>query len=686
MSSSATPTLFARPVFEIWRSAWCVRDGEMAGELARADVLITRRREGYVGIPIWPDDAVFPPFLEVFKAFDEFKPNDLFWVSRAEAALDRARPLFETALWPRWSYLERAFDMAARTGDLVAAALVLREMCNELTVLEGADTVLSASWTRGRSRRLHTALGFVVRHLAPGFPAMSQARKLIDWSPSTDLPEPEDLLTTYQRLCDYVHPNYGSHLAFAFPERSSVGKVLVQAVITIYERFLARAAAQGRPHVEESLALPTVTVGGADDHARFVTETLPWLDASPEQVAALSEPSVRGAMLEGAGELVLNSDEIASDVRRNIGELWDVLDPASAPHDLRACIRFVQQHPQFAHCPALADWESLLHLRRSLAELEVASAAVPAGLPAAGPYDAWFQLVRASATAALEVTVAKIEGLRIACVRMLVDRNPVGAMVVARALLEQFALGSRVASRFAQAWERLEEAARSNRDLRPPMRELEQQLGRFLAGTRATVEDATRWRERWAKLGWMNLRSATDEALEALPSVLYERMTRFLKNDLLGGGTLFMSANQGIVKLASKMALDVLLELDPRMVALTLTSQMMKPVVTMEREGGPSTAGDHSALLGAVRDGIVPDRLVKDRDYQGTGTEADPFRFRRGLLYYSAFARLREQMGLESDPAARRTWASRDKEIVIGDVLRSKGTDVYFSTSPFTTD
>jgi hypothetical protein len=664
MTTMSNTELFGRPILEIWRYAWSIRDDDMAADLARADALLTQRREGFVAIPIWPDDALFPSFLEVFKAFEAFKPGDLFWVTRAEAVLDRARPLIEAVLWPKWIYLERALDIASRMGDLVTVALVLREMCSELTVLEGADAALSRSM-KGSSKRLRTALEFVVRHLWPGIPAMAQVRKQIEWSPSSNLPEPEDLLTTYQRLCDYVHPNYGSHLAFAFPERSAVGKVLVRAVVTIYERFLARDAAKHPPALA-SYAMPVAMLEGpGDEQPRFVKQTLPWLGASSDQIATLLQPSVRQTFLEDAGEGILESEEIGTNLLRHIGDLWDALEPCAAPRDVRACIRFVKEHPQLASCPALADWESLLYLRRALAELETAAAAHPSGVPAAGPYDSWFQLVRASATAALDVTVTKIAGLRFACIRMLDDRNPVGATVVARAMLEQYALGVRVAERFDKAWDSVEEAARSSRDMRPPMRELEQQLGRFLAGTRGTVEEVTPWRERWAKLGWMNLRSATEEALELLPAVLYERMTRFLKNDLLGGA-LFLRRDQEFVKLASMMALDVLCELDPRTVAFTMTSQMANVVLTMDRVGGPMTAGDPRAFRDTVREAIVPERLVKGRDYRGMGSEVDPIRFRPGLVYYVAFGKLCEQMGI--DNAARRTWFSKG---TIGDVVRT---------------
>lgn len=676
MTTVSSTELFSRPVFEIWRDAWSTRDGEMVALLARADALLAKRRAGFLDLPFWPHEGLFPPFGEVFKAFAACKPGNLSWVIQAEAALDSVRPLLDVVLWPKWIYLERAFDVAARTGDLVTAALVLREMTNELAVLEGADAVLDRA-IRGSPRRLHAALGYVLRHLSPAVSSFVQMRKQTDWPPSTNLPEPEELLTTYQRLCDYVHPNYGSHLAFAFPERSEAGKVLLQAVITIYERFLTRDRALRHPGVE-SLSMPLgMPDGGDKEHARFVDRTLPWLDASAERVESLSHTKVRRTMLEDGGDRVLEIDGIASSLVAYVGDLWNALDPGAAPHGAEACLRFMSDHPGLAPCPVLADWESLLFLRRSLTELEQSAAALPPGVPDDGPYDGWFELVRQSATAVLETTCAKIAGLRVACMRMLNDRNPVGAAVVARSMLEQYALGIRVAERFSRAWEHIEEAGRSNHDMRPAMRELEQQLGRFLAGTRGTVEGATRWRERWAGLGWMNLRSATEESLETLPSVLYDRITQLLKSDVLSGGALFLRRDEEVVKLACKLALDALCELDPTKVAFTLTAAMMRVLATMDRNDGPSTADSLQVLREAVRDAIVPTRLVKGRDYQGKGDEDDPIRFRLGLVYHIAFAKLAEQLGL--DTTRRRLWSFEEG---IGDVVGTDGADVYFSTAP----
>ena len=40
-------------------------------------------------------------------------------------------------------------------------------------------------------------------------------------------------------LNSYVHPNYGSHIAALFPERSSAARLLLEAVVGVYEAFFA---------------------------------------------------------------------------------------------------------------------------------------------------------------------------------------------------------------------------------------------------------------------------------------------------------------------------------------------------------------------------------------------------------------------------------------------------------------
>jgi hypothetical protein len=45
-------------------------------------------------------------------------------------------------------------------------------------------------------------------------------------------------------LNSYVHPNYGSHIAALFPERGTAARLLLEAVVAVYDGFFALSWAE----------------------------------------------------------------------------------------------------------------------------------------------------------------------------------------------------------------------------------------------------------------------------------------------------------------------------------------------------------------------------------------------------------------------------------------------------------
>src|SRR5262249_49970951 len=154
------------------------------------------------------------------------------------------RPLVHAVVWPRWLYLERALESASQAGDLLFGALVLRTMAEEVGALRRLDRFERALMDRPgpvtamalHSIRAHGDL--LSARFLPLDPEQPTLTNAVDVEPLS-AQEERELDAASKRLNDYVHPNYGSHLLALFPERSSAGRVLIDATISVLEHFFS---------------------------------------------------------------------------------------------------------------------------------------------------------------------------------------------------------------------------------------------------------------------------------------------------------------------------------------------------------------------------------------------------------------------------------------------------------------
>jgi hypothetical protein len=295
--------ILAPLAFPTWRVHWARLEG-IEALLAEADEALARRAFGNHFIPA-NIDARFAEQVamatRLMRAWAEGElPEDVAdRPNLARRAHEAIRPVLPIIHWPRWLVLERAFHDGSATGDLLFAALALRTMCEELQRLHALDlsadrlSHLAASSATEDGERLKLYFSVAWTSLGPlpeamlwkgeGWPSM----KLI----AVAMP---DLERARRSLNSYVHPNYGSHIAALFPERSAAARLLLEAVVIVHKALFALSWAESG--VEHGTPLG---VGPLEDWPltvqRFRSEVLPKVQRNPENEAVaqlLQVPSV----------------------------------------------------------------------------------------------------------------------------------------------------------------------------------------------------------------------------------------------------------------------------------------------------------------------------------------------------------------------------------------------------------
>jgi hypothetical protein len=194
----------------------------------------------------------------------------------------------------------------------------------------------------------------------------------------------------------------------------------------------------------------------------------------------------------------------------------------NVPVSIQGIVRTIQANLGLGLPPSFAEALLMGRLRRDMVELEALCRTLTAGasFPDTPPYDRWIEFMENCAGLAVNVSSMKMSALALAAIRMLNQRNPLGAALCARSLLEHYACGSYVAQRVAQAMKEAETAARSNGDPKPALSRLEGAIAVFLSGTRSTDEVTTYWTLRFRQnrtTGYLDLGKIVDEVLSDQP-------------------------------------------------------------------------------------------------------------------------------------------------------------------------
>ncbi|MGH7794765.1 MAG: hypothetical protein ACREQ2_07690 [Candidatus Binatia bacterium] len=347
-------------------------------------------------------------------------------------------------------------------------------------------------------------------------------------------------------------------------------------------------------------------------------------------------------------------------------------------------VRFAEKHTAPTVAVNTVMWVMLAHMRDFGHRLEVDAKQLPVDVlfPRNPPFDRWIGFTRDAIQLAVLATTHKMELMRFAAVRMINQRNPLGAILCARSLLEHYAVVKRLAERFNSDVKSIEEEARSGRDVVPRFERLEQDIGRFLVGTKTTSELETKWKERWNQLGIRKHLNIADEVERTFPrrdtrGFLYAYFSRCVHGDLLTGADLLRPGSELTVDVNLAKVVMVLADSETMEWTLDYWSPVMAPMLRLTRPAGPSDAASFDELRRALQKGSTFGQPLKPgRDVFGTGTETDPYRFREDLQYHETFYQFCREQGIDLAHWQRSHWFSDGKH---GDCLTTPdGKRLYF--------
>jgi hypothetical protein len=476
-----TPT-----AFPTWRTSWTALDGTPP-LLANADALLRRRARGNHLLPKW-DVTLTAELrasleLEALRRWTDGEPPDVSkrpWI--ATRIYEVLAPALWTAAWPRWLFLERAFFDGSNTGDLLFSALAVRTMCEEVQRLRCVDLdateiaeLATASEGTTEYARLMAFLRMVRASLdAPGDP------RHFDYASCSDgeftFSASPRLRSAKQALNDYVHPNYGSHIAALYPERTEAARILLEGLIAAYDEFFALSWAE-EPIAGPGISLDVAPLKSWPQTVRQFTRvfnaraTVAWLTTKHTDAREmLNEPEISG---------LVDSLRLSGDTARS-----KTLEHESGRHRL---------------------WEGaserdVLFIALARCVEQRLTEEFPGGAPENSEQQRWLRFVALELQLAVKLYEIKVSSFKAQLARQTVSGNPLGILLCMRSLLEQKAIAVWLVNCLESLWAETGKRVKPADNLPLQAKNFEEALARFLAGTKGTAEGERPWAARMGSL------------------------------------------------------------------------------------------------------------------------------------------------------------------------------------------
>jgi hypothetical protein len=619
--------MLTTPIFRPWRPIW---DARLADATRRLDGLAKERQKGRQTPPPLHDPC---DVQRVLLAMHLAKGR----VSSIKFVQEKIEPLLKASVWPRWLLLEAALDQAANSGDLHLSALILRNQIEELDTLRTAATVLSRreedSWD---GNAMANAMRTLTKRVLPRLQTKTDTQLFEQASDAaTAATRPEPLQQAFDRLSEYVHPNYGSHVLTVRPHGAEAAIVFIDAFVAIYEAFLSLPWAKDTDHSSE--ASPT--------QARQADSSDPYLLLADNIIPKL-KPAFPAVGKEGWNDAA-ESFRACAAREDNWAALTDLPTDVEAIRALRANSVHSDSWPEALRTLAGQNRYAFLVAQEHRLAQDAARL-----IPATIRWDDKERLsVLVSAlTFAINVTEYKLESLARQAACLINAENVLGATLAVRSMVEHHAVAIELGEKLRALWERAEKAAPNTKQLSDAFAEAEKQIARVLAGTSDPTEASSSWRTLWQEtvrkpynvLGPIKNLDARE------PGFLktYGLLSHVVHGTVCTGGDLL-----GTLEAASKAG-------QPMLAQLTLfLANLCELNAMLDRQAGSMTIAHRLDVIQRDPAGygervkamrlLEGQKLKSGRDIFGSGTHADPFRFRDGLLYHDAFYHYLKQEGIE---------------------------------------
>jgi hypothetical protein len=230
------------PAFPTWRRVW-EKDAHLRNTLCRVDKLRELRSQGNFVLPSIPtevDRAALRKCSEIVSTLVAL-PEDLI-VHRATElprVMSEIFPVLPAIRWGRWLYLEKALEQAMSTGDLLFAAVALRSLGEEALRLRALQ-IGSDDWRSRSPQEIRAWAAAVLIVIEPLVRDHSEAKskKAEHFGLSLSHKDDDEIRTCIERLNDYIHPNYGSHILVLYPESAEGCGIILDSLEKILAAFL----------------------------------------------------------------------------------------------------------------------------------------------------------------------------------------------------------------------------------------------------------------------------------------------------------------------------------------------------------------------------------------------------------------------------------------------------------------
>ncbi|QCQ22144.1 hypothetical protein [Desulfoglaeba alkanexedens] len=620
--------MLTTPIFRPWRPLW---DAQLADATRQLDELAKERQKGrQVPPPVhdWSDAQ------RVLLAAHLAKGR----VSSVKFMQDKIEPLLKACVWPRWLLLEAALDHAATSGDLHLSALILRSQIEELDALRTVAIVLSCreqgSWN---AEAMANAIQTMTKRVLPRLETKTD-EQLIEQATdaATAATRSEPLQRVFDRLSEYVHPNYGSHVLTVRPHGVEAAKVFVEAFVSIYEAFLSLPWAKDG---DDSREEPTQRgqTDSRDPYLILADDTIPTLKPA----------------FPGVGEKKWDDAAECFRHRAACENNWAALE--DLPTDIEA-IRALSANsvPSDSWPEALrtvAGQNRYAFLVAQEHRLAQDAAHLVAGTGLCDDKERLSVLVLVSGlNFAINVTEHKLDLLARQAARLINAENVLGATLAVRSMLEHHAVAIELGDKLRALWERAEKGAPNAPQVAEAFAEAEKQIARVLAGSSQPSEVSSSWRSLWQETirRPYNVLGPVKALDAAQPGFLktYGLLSHIVHGTVCTGGDLLGTRSGGskaghpmlaqlILNLARLCDTDAIL--DRQAVSMTVAHRLD----VLRRD--PSGLGERIKAMNLLEG----QKLKPGRDIFGSGTANDPYRFRDGLLYHDAYYHYLAQEGIQ---------------------------------------
>lgn len=626
-------------LFPLWREAWRHSD-DLSRLLQEAEELLARRRQGNQRIPVVVE-GVFERIPVVVASMrrwmqgEQPPPGAGSSAEIAKVLYGHAWAILTPAAWPRWLLLEHAFEDASETGDLHFAALVVRTMCEELQRLSLLDVdqarfiQLATSEKREEHQHCLEILACALANLKPlglDFLEASQNDNLAD--------RESELERVRSSLNDYVHPNYGSHVAALYPERHTAAHILLKAVVVTYREFFSlswseeRLRGKTRPVPVQHLSWSRAAREVVSQNLPAAKSKIPGLEVT-QLLGWLARPSDLATGILGSPEAVSLADELPEAIRS-----WDAAassrgQPLAPP--------------------------TLLFMALARRAASIITEEFPSGAPPVQDMERWLSFLAICIELITQLNSLKEETFKRQLVRQLAQGNPLAADLCIRSLIEHRATVMILPGRIANKWIEAARRFQSAESLPLAIKQMDNAISKLLAGQRSSVETLLPFatREDGAPIpSSLSLPTLIGEAFESGSpnSRTYAITSASIHGRTMRGADLLRD-RAGIF--ASRTCLLGICVLDwicdPQQ-----RSEYLYPAARVV------FAAQHAArhIGGFTNQDIKKKRLIMGhyegqfkptKDYTGDGTSASPIVFRKHLFYYTALQRFLEQMKISPD-------------------------------------